>query len=200
MLRNGEEHVLGLHLRGEVLATDGSFGHRPAFDVIALEPGGVCLADERGLADHLLATPSIARCLLGLLARRIGDDLELQLLMASYRADERVARFLLHLRKRLGVAGLASDRFWLPLTRKDLASLLGLRVPTVSRVFSTLRDAGVLTAEGHRVTVLDRSALAHAAGFPTLEDAFTDEFEQTAAAALTPALRHPGGAEARSSR
>jgi CRP/FNR family transcriptional regulator len=57
------------------------------------------------------------------------------------------------------------NRIELPLTRGEIASLLGLTIETVSRQFTQLEAEGVLRRDGLRfVEVLDRAALEEAAG------------------------------------
>ncbi len=70
-------------------------------------------------------------------------------------AAERVREFLLHFRDRLGQFG-ESDLV-LPITRYDIADLLGLSPETVSRAFTDLRERGEISLWGPRhIAILRR--------------------------------------------
>jgi CRP/FNR family transcriptional regulator len=74
-------------------------------------------------------------------------------------AVERVAAFLLALRRRSG--GATDDVVKLAMRRSDIADLLGLTIETVSRTFTKLREMGVVDVEqgGTTVTLLDVARL-----------------------------------------
>ncbi|MGT9983694.1 MULTISPECIES: helix-turn-helix domain-containing protein [Pseudomonadota] len=68
-------------------------------------------------------------------------------------APERVRAFLVHFRDRIGRSG-ESD-IALPITRYDIADLLGLSTETVCRAFTDLRERGAISLEGPRnVTII----------------------------------------------
>ncbi|WP_457300465.1 helix-turn-helix domain-containing protein, partial [Phyllobacterium sp. P5_D12] len=62
------------------------------------------------------------------------------LVLGRQTAAERVAAFLLDLAERQG--GL--ERVELPMSRMDIGDYLGLTIETVSRVFSKLKDKGII--------------------------------------------------------
>ena len=92
------------------------------------------------------------------------------LLLGRKSAGERVATFLLEMAQRLAdstCAGRAQriDRFDLPLSRQQMADLLGLTIETVSRQLTRLRQSGVIDLPDRRaVVILDRDAMEAAAG------------------------------------
>ncbi|MEM7566746.1 MAG: helix-turn-helix domain-containing protein, partial [Pseudomonadota bacterium] len=77
-------------------------------------------------------------------------------------ASERVATFLHHIAKRCGNAGCDADGgFDLPLTRREMADVIGLTIETVSRQITKLRRENVIAMDGaRRVTQVDMNALA----------------------------------------
>jgi CRP/FNR family nitrogen fixation transcriptional regulator len=62
------------------------------------------------------------------------------LVLGRQNAAERVAAFLLDMAERQG--GL--ERFDLPMSRSDIGDYLGLTIETVSRVFSKLKEKGII--------------------------------------------------------
>lgn len=82
--------------------------------------------------------------------------------LARLDPTERLARLLLGLRERLNPEGRVVN---LPLSRNDIADLLGLRAETVSRSLHALERAGLIRRDGpKKIEILDSAALAAAAG------------------------------------
>jgi CRP/FNR family transcriptional regulator len=51
--------------------------------------------------------------------------------------------------------------------RRDIASYLGLKIETISRVFSHLQQEGMIAVEGKSIRVVDRIALELTSGVVT---------------------------------
>ncbi|MBY0582486.1 MAG: helix-turn-helix domain-containing protein, partial [Sphingomonas sp.] len=77
--------------------------------------------------------------------------------------------FLIDMADRIGNAGCRATSdgpvtFDLPLTRGEMADLLGLTIETVSRQLTRLKNAGAIALPGLRaITIRNRAALAASA-------------------------------------
>ena len=80
------------------------------------------------------------------------------------RADERLAVFLLSLAERYKQRGYSSTEFVLRMTREEIGSFLGLKLETVSRLFSRFQDEGLIQVQGRAVKLLDPVALKQVVG------------------------------------
>jgi CRP/FNR family nitrogen fixation transcriptional regulator len=81
------------------------------------------------------------------------------LLLGRKSSMERVAAFLLEMDERLAAAGVLS----LPMSRRDIADYLGVRLETVSRAVSQLHREGILGFIGNtqrEIAIRDRRRLA----------------------------------------
>jgi len=90
------------------------------------------------------------------------------LLLGRKSAGERVATFLLEMAQRLARSTCAGsdavEQFDLPLSRQQMADLLGITIETVSRQLTKLKIAGIIALPGVRsVTIRDEAALRAAA-------------------------------------
>jgi CRP/FNR family transcriptional regulator len=85
------------------------------------------------------------------------------LLLGSMGAEERLAAFLLNLSRRFLRRGYSGSDFVLRMTREEIGSCLGLKLETVSRMFSKLRKTGVLDVTQRHVQLVDVAALQHIA-------------------------------------
>ena len=72
---------------------------------------------------------------------------------------ERVADFLLGMRKAFHACGIQTSPLRLPMKRKQMANYLGLRAETVSRAFSELRQRQLIVPEGDVVTIINLPGL-----------------------------------------
>uniref|UniRef100_UPI00242FAE17 helix-turn-helix domain-containing protein n=2 Tax=Sphingobium TaxID=165695 RepID=UPI00242FAE17 len=99
------------------------------------------------------------------LLQRTLDDLDRarswMLLLGRKNAREKIATFLLDMSRRLAREGLPPlDRFDLPLSRQQIADVLGLTIETVSRQLTDLKRIGIIALPGRRmVEIRDRAAL-----------------------------------------
>jgi len=92
------------------------------------------------------------------------------LLLGRKSAGARVSAFLIEMSSRYASSCDYAERsgpirFELPLSRQDIADLLGLTIETVSRQITSLRDEGIIETPNRRtITILDHDQLeAHAA-------------------------------------
>jgi len=70
-----------------------------------------------------------------------------------------VATFLLNLSERLMERGFSASEFVLRMSREEIGSFLGIKLETVSRVFSKLQKTGLLEVETRHVRIVDIEAL-----------------------------------------
>ena len=88
------------------------------------------------------------------------------LLLGRLNAEQKLASFLLETAERLApascafVPGEAPRRIELPLSRQQIADVLGLTIETVSSQFTRMKKEGLIDIAGRReVTILDWRAL-----------------------------------------
>ena len=89
------------------------------------------------------------------LSREVARDYSVMLLLGSMRAEERLAAFLLNLSQRYLERGYSSTEFVLRMTREEIGSFLGLKLETVSRLFSRFQQEGLIQVQGRSIKLLD---------------------------------------------
>jgi CRP/FNR family transcriptional regulator len=164
---DGREQVTGFYMGGEILGTDGIEENRYSCEATALEDSEVCVLPFALLDELAHDVPSLRRNLYRCLARDACQGQKMMLLLGSMSAEERLAVFLLGLAQRYRARGFALSEFVLRMTREEIASYLGLKLETVSRLFSRLHGEGLLQVQGRAIKLLDLSALKHLAGQET---------------------------------
>jgi CRP/FNR family transcriptional regulator len=149
----GREQVTGFFMGGELLGT-----------ATALEDSEVCVLPYALLERISVEVPALQRHLHTVLAREIVRDHGVMMLLGSMRAEERLATFLLNLSKRFTARGYSPSDFHLRMTREELGSYLGLKLETVSRLFSRFHDDGLIEVQQKHVRILDAEGLTKLLG------------------------------------
>lgn len=164
LAEDGREQVAGYHMLGDIVGLDGFGSERHACAATALEDSEICVLPYDRLEELLRSVPAVQRNLHQFLAREISRDHSMMLLLGSMRAEERLAMFLQNLSERYRRRGYSSTEFVLRMTREEIGSYLGLKLETVSRLFSRFHDEGLITVQGRTITILDLQALMELVG------------------------------------
>ncbi len=156
---DGREQVTGFCMPGELLGLDGIGSGRYHGNALALEDCEVCVLPFSLIEELGREIPALQRHLHCVLSREIVRDHGVMMLLGSMRAEERLAAFLLNLSKRFTRRGYSPSDFHLRMTREEIGSYLGLKLETVSRLFSRFQDEGVLEVQQKHVRIRDSAAL-----------------------------------------
>jgi CRP/FNR family transcriptional regulator, anaerobic regulatory protein len=155
----GREQVTGFFMGGELIGLEGLGSGVYNGTAVALEDGEVCVLPYRLIEKLSREVPALQRHLHAVLAREIVRDHGVMLLLGSMRAEERLATFLLNLSKRFVRRGYSASNFHLRMTREELGSYLGLKLETVSRLFSQFQSARLIDVQQKHVRILDIGGL-----------------------------------------
>lgn len=157
--REGREQVTGFFMGGELLGMDGVGTGTYNGAAIALEDSEVCVMPFALVEEMAREVPALQRHLHSVLSREIVRDHGVMMLLGSMRAEERLATFLLNLSRRFTRRGFSASDFHLRMTREELGSYLGLKLETVSRLFSKFQEDGLLEVNQKHVRIRDSEAL-----------------------------------------
>lgn len=156
---DGYEQVLDFASRFDVLGFDGLDTGRYAAAAVALEDASVYTMGVAEVEALRRASPAFDRQWLAALSRQLARLGELAVLMAAVSADRRVARFLLQLSRRMAACGQSSRRLRLRMSRRDIASHLGLAHESISRALGTLTSLGLVQVRFRDVEIADHAGL-----------------------------------------
>ncbi|MDG4881873.1 helix-turn-helix domain-containing protein [Mesorhizobium sp. WSM4884] len=147
LLADGRRQISAFHLAGETFGFEADAAHH--FFAEAINATGV----------RVFRTPSgvdVSRQLLPLALKGLIRAQEHLLVLGRQNAIERVAAFLVEMSERQG--GLRQVE--LPMSRIDIGDYLGLTIETVSRVFTRLKEKGVIRLLSLRsIEILKRDTL-----------------------------------------
>ena len=161
---DGREQVTGFFMGGELLGMDGIGAGRYNGTAIALEDSEVCVMPFSLIEEMSREIPALQRHLHAVLAREIVRDHGVMMLLGSMRAEERLATFLINLSRRFVRRGFSASDFHLRMTREEIGSYLGLKLETVSRLFSSFQQDGIIEVQQKHVRIVDIGGLERVLG------------------------------------
>lgn len=143
---DGREQIVGVVYASDFIGRP--FGATTPHSVTALTDARLCLYPRGAFDGFAREHPALEHRLL----RRTLDDLDRtrawMLLLGRKNAREKVATLLLDMSRRLRAD--ADGVMELPLSRQQIADVLGLTIETVSRQISELKRLGVIALSGRR--------------------------------------------------
>lgn len=160
----GNERILALiHPAGFVGELFAPFAHH---DVVALTDSRLCVFSQADMDNAITRYPQLARALL----RRSQDDLyetrQLIVLTSRRSAVQRVAGLICSVAEAASHSPCHPAReVSMPISRSEMAQLLGLTVETVSRTITRLEQDGLIKRKGARgIELADPAQLSVLAG------------------------------------
>ena len=163
---HGREQVTGFHMMGELVGMDAIATGKHVSDAVALEDTDVCEIPFDQLEQLSGKIPALQHHFHRIMSREIARDYGVMLLLGSMRAEERLAAFLLNLSQRFAARGYSPTRFNLRMTRHEIGSYLGLKLETVSRAFSHLREEGMISVQSRSIELKNIDKLRALMGQP----------------------------------
>ena len=157
---DGTERILGLiHPAGFVGEMFAAIAHH---DVVALVDSELCLFERSDYEAAVDRFPALGKALLRRSAEDLFDARALVELQTRRDSKGRVAAFLLAMARAASHSPCdPAEKFDLPMSRAEVAGLLGLTIETVSRQVTALERDGVIVRDGQRgIGIADPARLA----------------------------------------
>lgn len=157
---DGREQIVGIVFPSDFIGRP--FGKDSHHTVTALTPATVCVFSRASFDSFAGDHATVESALL----RRTLDELDRarrwMMLLGRMSAPERVASLLVEIVERLG--RVDDEPLMLPLSRQQMADLLGLAIETVSRTMTRFEREGLIALPGgRRLRVADLAALTRIA-------------------------------------
>lgn len=179
-LEDGRQHIVGLLVEGDMFGRvfDGPLN----VSVESVADAEVCAMQRAPFESLLLRSPELDRVVLLNILDELDRARDWMIILAKPKVKERLAGFLMVLCSRFaGVdhilrAGSGTIDVKIPISRTDLAHLLGSRPESISRAFHALADGGsIALKKPDLIEIRDMDALCVVAGdedagnHPTME-------------------------------
>lgn len=156
---DGRDQVTGFQMAGEIIGLDGIVNDKHTCDAIALEDSEVCVMPFDQIEQISREINALQHHVHKIMSREIVRENGVMLLLGSMRAEERVAAFLINLAQRLEARGFSRSDLLLRMTRDEIGSYLGMKIETVSRIFSKFAEEGLIDVNQKYVRIKDAESL-----------------------------------------
>lgn len=160
----GKEQILGLAYPSDFLGRP--FGETTPFGVEALTDANVCVFQRADFDRFAREHPRLEHKLLERTLSELDRTRRWMLLLGRMNAEQKLASFLVETVDRMAPATCAASlngkptQAALPLSRQQVADVLGLTIETVSRQLTKMKNEGLIDLPSRReVVLLDREAL-----------------------------------------
>ena len=151
---DGREQITGFHMAGEVVGLDAIDGNVHPCNAVALEKTEVCQLPFDELQNLSRNVHGLLHNLSRIMSREILREEHVLLMLGGTSAEQRIARFLLNLHKRMLERNPNTDQFRLCMSRQDISNYLGLALETVSRQFTQFQERGLLDIRNRNIRIL----------------------------------------------
>jgi CRP-like cAMP-binding protein len=161
----GARQIVSVHIAGDFVDLEGALLNVADHNVQALTRCELAFIPCEAIRALILSHPRVAMAMW--VDTLIDGSVFREWVVNVGRRDARtrIAHLLCELARRLEVAGLARDRYELPMTQDQLADATGLTPVHVNRVLMTLARDGLIERDRRFVAIPDWDALREAAGF-----------------------------------
>ncbi|HHY74881.1 MAG TPA: Crp/Fnr family transcriptional regulator [Bacillus bacterium] len=129
----------------------------------AISDTEICAIHKSDMREMLLSNPSISLKILEVFSKRLNDAEKNIESFSSQDSEQRLANYLIELASvEPGQLPNVPLEITLPISKKDLASYLGITRETLSRRLSSLQEQGIIKQTGQRkITILDFDSLSY---------------------------------------
>jgi CRP-like cAMP-binding protein len=163
-MTTGKEILVRMANAGDIL------GHRSLFSdehyqatATAMEDTSVCFIDRKYIIDLVKKEPTVAANLIFKLGHQLGASESRVASLANKSVRERAAEVLLILLQSHGQKTEEGIAITLPITREELAGLVGTATETLIRTLSEFKEEGLIADKGKQLVVLNRENLTEVA-------------------------------------
>lgn len=157
---DGREMIVEMVYPGEIFGEEAVFDGQPyPLTAQALEDVEVLSISRADFFSFLRDNPDLALEIITELGSRLRQAQNTIRALAMERVEWRIARVLLMLARKAGVAGKEGVSIELPLTRQDIADMAATTVETTIRVLSNLKKLGLVETGKGKIILRDRARL-----------------------------------------
>jgi len=157
--KNGDRQILSFYLPGEIFGLDGIETSSHRCNAVALDHTSYCALPYDDMDELCHLVPNLRHQVCKLIGHELNTDHQHLLLLGQQTAHEKLASFLLSLSMRLQKRGFSATEFNLPMSRHDISAYLGITVETISRLFRSFQDKGIIEVERKLIHILNMKQL-----------------------------------------
>ena len=152
----GTNQIISFNRPMDFISMMDIFGEdRYSYSIVTLEKSEFCLFNLADIRDLILTNAQFGHQIIQIIGHSTNLIINNLLMILEKRLYGKVAYLLLFFADEI----YKSDRFELPISRKEMAEHLGLSIETVIRTLSEFRKDQLINVYGKRIEILDKARL-----------------------------------------
>lgn len=160
---DGREQIIRIAGPGDTIGYSAMITQQPyTISVIAVEPSSVCLVPTSRVSLYLQKNPHFSLRILEKMSHELQETEQRVVELAQKSVRERVAEALLVLKNTFGTEE-DGETLNLPLTREEIADIVGTAPESLIRMLSDLKADNIIETHGRRIRLVDHKALVQTA-------------------------------------
>jgi len=165
---DGREQIMRIAVAGQLIGYDTVDELHHPYTATALTPVRLCGIRHRDMLRVIDQNLEVSRRMVQMLNQELSQAQALIHILGQRSSAEKIALFLLSLVPGHSREDMPED-LAMPLSRQEMADMLGLTVETVSRLMAELKRERIIEAPRGRLRILDRKGLHAYAGTAPLK-------------------------------
>lgn len=149
----GEEQVIGFYMAGDLVGLDALSDGMSHSTAIVLETANVSLITFESLLNK--NTQLDYHSIIMQIGVSFNRENDRTMMLTNCTVDRRLAWFFLNFSDDLSKRGYCGNEFNLPMKRKDIALYLAIAAGTLSRIFTSFCEKGLIKVSLRRIEILD---------------------------------------------
>lgn len=175
LVRSGpgyREHIIHLAERYHMFGEASLFLPGHPVTAVTVTPASVVVIPREHLQSVMSREPRLQAYFLEVLAAWLNELIEKIDQLTLLDGAQRLARFLLERLEDTESAGAESESpvVQIPTRKRELATMLNLNPPSLSRILRQLQEQGLIRVRGRRIELLDRQGLRAMTRLPVFHD------------------------------
>lgn len=163
---DGREQIIRFAGPGDTIGYTAMITQQPySISVVAVEPSSVCLIPTPRISNYLQKNPRFALSILEKMSIELQQTEQRVVELAQKSVRERVAEALLVLKNTFGTEE-DGETLILPLTREEIADIVGTAPESLIRMLSDLKADHIIETNGRRIRLVNHKALVQTANLP----------------------------------
>ncbi len=160
-LPDGREQILRIAVAGNMLGFESMHNHVATYTAESVTKVAICQIRYVDMLRILKQNPPVSMRVIEHLSEELDRSQSLIRDLGLKNSTERTASFILSI---MPINGTDVAEAILPLSRREIAEILGLTIETVSRAMAKLRRDGIISEPPGRIRIEDRTQLEQIAG------------------------------------
>ncbi|MEF2968262.1 Crp/Fnr family transcriptional regulator [Paenibacillus sp. M1] len=159
---SGKEHIIRLLFPGDFFGQFSLLQEKPHYaSAAAADDADVCVIHREDFLEVLRRSPETAARFMTALSGQLEEADSWAAVLTLLETGRRLAKMLLYFRQK---SAPGADEFTLPISKKELAGVIGATPETLSRKLGQLSADGIAAVSGRRITILNEKELCRLAG------------------------------------